>query len=198
VLSDQPDLAKGALLELATNAVTPEHFARVDDAASSDFGLAWRVAATRAAQGDYDEAAVESLLERDPDPDAPYSALAVRTARPLTEAKEEAWHALYVERSVPSGLATSPITQAFWQPEQRDLLMPFTWRYLEEVPKLAGGLMLKVGGLINGMFPDVGDRAFIDEALALAHARGTDPTVRSGLLNGCDALVRKLRARGEL
>ena len=28
---------------------------------------------------------------------------------------------------------------AFWRPEQRDVLLPFTWRYLEEVPKLAGG-----------------------------------------------------------
>nr|WP_228500049.1 aminopeptidase N [Nocardioides agariphilus] len=198
VLAGQPELAKGALLELAGNAVTPEHFARVDSAASSDFGLAWRVAATRAAQGDYDEAVIEDLLERDPDPDAPFSALAVRTARPLAEAKEEAWHALYVEQNVPSGLAMYPMVQAFWQPEQRDVVLPYTWRYLEEVPKLAGGLMLKVGGLIRGMFPDVGDQVFIDAALEMARADGCDPTVRGALLNGTDGLVRKLRARGDL
>ena len=64
---------------------------------------------------------------------------------------------------------------AFWQPRQREILLPFTWRYLEEVPKLAGGLMLKVGALIRGMFPDVGDQAFLDAALAMAHAEGTDP-----------------------
>ena len=72
------------------------------------------------------------------------------------------------------------MVMAFWQPQQREVLLPFTWRYLEEVPKLAGGLMLKVGALINGMFPDVGDQAFLDAALAMAHADGTDPTVRSG------------------
>jgi aminopeptidase N len=198
VLAGQPELAKGALLELAGNAVTAEHFARVDSAASSDFGLAWRVATTRAAQGDYEEAVIEDLLERDPDPDAPFSALAVRTARPLAEAKEEAWHALYVEQNVPSGLAMYPMVQAFWQPEQRDVVLPYTWRYLEEVPKLAGGLMLKVGGLIRGMFPDVGDQAFIDAALEMARADGCDPTVRGALLNGTDGLVRKLRARGDL
>ena len=62
---------QGCPLELAANAVTTEHFAQVDEAAADDLGLAWRIAATRAARGDYDEDAVERLLERDPDPDAP-------------------------------------------------------------------------------------------------------------------------------
>ena len=175
---DEPELAKGALLELADNAVTAEHFAQVDEAAADDLGLAWRVATTRAARGEYDEDAVERLLERDPDPDAPFNALAVRTARPLPEAKEEAWHALYVEQSVPSGLSTYWMVQAFWQPQQRDVLLPFTWRYLEEVPKLAGGLMLKIGGLIRGMFPEVGDQAFSTRRWRWP-SRRYDPTVRS-------------------
>ncbi len=198
VLAKEPELAPGALLELANNAVTAEHFAQVDEAAADDLGLAWRVATTRAARGEYDEDAIQRLLERDPDPDAPFNALTVRTARPLPEAKEEAWHAFYVEQSVPSGLSTYWMVMAFWQPRQREILLPFTWRYLEEVPKLAGGLMLKVGALIRGMFPDVGDQEFLDAALAMAHAEGTDPTVRSGLLAGSDTLVRRLRARGEL
>jgi aminopeptidase N len=198
VLADNPAFAPGALAELASNAVTAEHFARLDEAAADDIGLAWRVATTRAARGEYDEDAVARLLERDPDPDAPYSALTVRTARPLAEAKEEAWHAFYVDQSVPSGLATQAMVMAFWQPQQREVLMPFTSRYLEEVPKLAGGLMLKVGALIRGMFPDVGDQAFLDAALAMARAEGTNPTVRSSLLAGSDNLVRRLKARGEL
>ena len=179
VLAKEPELAQGALLELANNAVTAEHFAQVDEAAADDLGLAWRVATTRAARGEYDEDAVERLLERDPDPDAPFNALTVRTARPLPEAKEEAWHAFYVDQSVPSGLSTYWMVMTFWQPQQREVLLPFTWRYLEEVPKLAGGLMLKVDTLIRGMFPDVGDQAFLDAALAMAHAEGTDPTVRT-------------------
>ena len=180
VLAREPELAQGALLELANNAVTAEHFAQVDEAAADDLGLAWRVAATRAARGEYDEDAVARLLERDPDPDAPFNALTVRTARPLPEAKEEAWHAFYVDQSVPSGLSTYWMVMTFWQPQQREVLLPFTWRYLEEIPKLAGGLMLKVDSLIRGMFPDVGDQAFLDAALTMAHAEGTDPTVRSG------------------
>jgi hypothetical protein len=48
------------------------------------------------------------------------------------------------------------------------------------------------------MYPDVGDEAFVDAAMSLARAEGTDPTARATLLNGTDTLVRKLRARGEL
>ena len=144
--ASEPELAKGALLELANNAVTADHFAQVDEAAADDLGLAWRVATTRAARGEYDEDAVERLLERDPDPDARFSALAVRTARPLPEAKEEAWQAFYVDSPCRPDSEHVRMVTAFWRPEQREVLLPFTWRYLEEIPKLAGGLMLKVWG----------------------------------------------------
>jgi aminopeptidase N len=156
------------------------------------------VAASRAARGEYDPQVVEDLLERDPDPDAAMSALIVRASRNLPEAKEEAWHALYVEQTVPAGLVLGTLIHAFWRPEQRDVLMPFTARYLEEIPRLAGGGMLKVFGLIGGMFPDVGDQAFLDAATAMARSEGVDPTIRAALLGGVDTLVRGLRARGEL
>jgi hypothetical protein len=51
--------------------------------------------------------------------------------------------------------------------------MPFTARYLEEIPKLAGGGMLKVFGLIRGMFPHVGDQEFLDAATAMARPRAS-------------------------
>jgi aminopeptidase N len=198
VLARQPALAQGALFSLAANATTAEHFAQVDEAAADDFGLSWRVAGTRAARGDYDEAVVEKLLERDPDPDAAVNALAVRASRNLPEAKEEAWQALYTEQSVPGGVSMGNMIRCFWRPEQRDVLLPFTTRYLEEIPKLAGGGMLRVFGLIGGMFPLVGDQAFVDAALSMARSEGVDPTIKASLLGGCDTLVRQLRARGEL
>ena len=160
--------------------------------------LAWRVATRRAARGEYDVAAVEALVERDPDPEARFSALAVRAARPLPEAKEEVWQALYVDRSVPADQCMDAVVTAFWRPEQRNVLLPYTWRYLEELPKLAGGEPVNLWGQIRAMYPDLGDQAFLDAATSLAHADGTNPTIRSALLNGTDTLVRKLRARGEL
>jgi aminopeptidase N len=198
VLAANPDLRTGALQSLAANAVTDEHFAMLDEASADDFALAWRVEATRAARGRYDPEAVERLLERDPDPDAEVNALIVRASRNLPEAKEEAWHALYVDKSVPGGPSTGQMIWAFWRPEQREVLLPFTYRYLEEIPALAGGGMLKVFGLVLGMFPEVGTQDFLDQALAMARADGTDPMIRAALLGGVDTLVRELRARGEL
>ncbi len=194
----EPELAKGALLELAGNAVTVDHFAQVDEAAAGDLGVAWRVATRRAARGEYDVAAVEALVERDPDPEARFSALAVRAARPLPEAKEEVWQALYVDRSVPADQCMDAVVTAFWWPEQRNVLLPYTWRYLEELPKLPGEGLFNLWGQIRAMYPDLGDQAFLDAATSLAHADGTNPTIRSALLNGTDTLVRRLRARGEL
>ena len=111
-LAANPDLRTGALQSLAANAVTAEHFALLDEAAEDDFALAWRVQATRAARGSYDPEAVEQLLERDPDPDAAVNALIVRASRNLPEAKEEAWHALYVDQSVPGGPSMGQMIQA--------------------------------------------------------------------------------------
>src|SRR4029079_135773 len=118
-------------------------------------------------------------------------------SRALPEAKQEAWQALYRQRSVPD-VSLSLMIQAFWRPEQHDVLLPFTRRYLEEIPKLAGGGMLKAFGLIHGMFPDVGDQGFLEAATTMARTDGTDPIIRAALLSGSDTLVRKLRARGEL
>ena len=197
-LAANPDLRSGALQSLAANAVTAEHFALLDEAAADDFALAWRVQATRAARGSYDPEAVEQLLERDPDPDAAVNALIVRASRNLPEAKEEAWHALYVDQSVPGGPSMGQMIGAFWRPEQRDVLLPFTYRYLEEIPALAGGGMLKVFGLVLGMFPEVGTPDFLEQAQAMARAEGTDPTIRAALLGGVFTLQGELRARGEL
>ena len=70
-------------------------------------------------------------------------------------------------------------------------------RFVAEVLPQNGG-MLRVFGLIGGMFPLVGDQAFVDAALEMARSEGVDPTIRAALLGGSDTLVRQLRARGEL
>ena len=129
--------------------------------------------------GQYDEATVEALLERDPDPDAAIRALAVRTARPHAEAKDEAWSELFEKKNVPGGPMLGALIRAFWQPEQDDLLLPYADRFLDEVPALAGGGMLMVFGLMFGMFPQVADEAF-RRAGRRAWPRTPTATRRSG------------------
>ncbi|HEX4471102.1 MAG TPA: aminopeptidase N [Nocardioides sp.] len=194
-LADDPDHTTPGLRTLAASASTAEHFARLDEAARSDVDLAWRVAVRRSAIGEYDEEAVEALLARDPDPDAGVRALAVRTARPLPDAKAEAWAELFEKRNIPGGAMLGSMIGAFWQPQQDDVLLPFAERFLDEIPALAGGGMLAVFGLMFGMFPKVADDAFVSRAQEMAADPGCDPTVRAALLIGTDTLGRMERAR---
>jgi aminopeptidase N len=194
-LTDDPDLVLPALRTLAAAATSDEHFARLDRAAADDVDLAWRVATRRAALGSYDSDAVDSLLERDPDPDAGVRALTVRTARPDSVAKDEAWVELFEKRNIPGGPMLGAMVRAFWQPQQDDVLLPYADRFLDEIPALAGGGMLAVFGLMFGMFPTVGDQAFVERAQGMASDPGCDPTVRAALLIGTDTLARMERAR---
>jgi aminopeptidase N len=194
-LADDPDLTTPALRTLAAAASSEQHLARLDEAAASDVDLAWRVATRRAALGQYDDAAVEALLARDPDPDAGIRALAVRTARPHAEAKDEAWTELFDKKNVPGGPMLGALIRAFWQPEQDDLLLPYADRFLDEIPELAGGGMLMVFGLMFGMFPQVADEAFLERAGTMAEDPTCDPTIRAAILIGTDTLSRRERAR---
>jgi aminopeptidase N len=194
-LAEDPDHQTSALRTLAAAASSPKHLARLDEAARSDVDLAWRVATRRAALGQYDEETVESLLARDPDPDAAVRALAVRTARPESGAKNEAWVELFEKRNIPAGTMLGAMVRAFWQPQQEDVLLPYADRFLDEIPALAGGGMLAVFGLMFGMFPQVADEAFVERAQGMASDPGCDPTVRAALLIGTDTLSRMERAR---
>jgi aminopeptidase N len=194
-IADDPDHTTPALRTLAASASAQEHFARLDEAAHDDVDLAWRVATRRAALGEYDEGVVEALLARDPDPDAGVRALAVRTARPESEAKDEAWQELFEKRNIPAGAMLGAMIRAFWQPQQDDVLLPYADRFLDAIPDLAGGGMLAVFGLMFGMFPQVADDAFVERAHVMATDPECDPTVRAALLIGTDTLSRMERAR---
>jgi aminopeptidase N len=194
-LAGDPDHKTPALRTLAAAASSDEHLALLDEAARSDIDLAWRVATRRSALGQYDEETVESLLARDPDPDAGVRALTVRTARPDAGAKDEAWVELFEKRNIPGGSMLGAMVRAFWQPQQDEVLLPYADRFLDEVPALAGGGMLAVFGLMFGMFPQVADDAFVTRAHGMASDPDCDPTVRAALLIGTDTLARMERAR---
>jgi aminopeptidase N len=194
-LADNHDHTVAALRTLAAAATSAEHFSMLDRAAASDTDLAWRVATRRAALGAYDENAVDALLERDPDPDAGVRALAVRTARPDPESKDEAWTELFDKKNIPGGPMMGAMSRSFWEPQQGDLLIGYGQRFLDEIPRLAGGGMLTVFGLMFGMFPQVADAEFLERAQGMAADPECDPTVRAALLIGTDTLARRGRAR---
>ena len=195
-LADHPDLSSPALRTLAASAREEEHFQLLDRAGADDVDLAWRVLVRRAALGDHDPAAVEALVERDPDPEAWVRALSVTAARDDEDAKAEVWKHLFEKRSVPAGQPMIIVAQAFWRPTQHDVLLPWAHRYLDELEQLPSVGLLAAAGLIQVTFPSVGDQAFLDRGRAMAAEPGQDPTVRTTLLKGTDTLARMLRARG--
>jgi aminopeptidase N len=195
-LAADPEHRAPALRTLAACATGEGHFAVLEEAATTDVDLAWRVLVRRAALGDHDPAAVEALLERDPDPDGAIRALGVTAARADDDAKAEVWDRIFQQRSVPAGPPLAELARCFWRPVQHDLLLPWTQRYLDEVARLAGGGMLAVGGLVRTTFPTTGDEAFLERAREVALDPDQNPTVRATLLDGADTLERVLRARG--
>jgi aminopeptidase N len=193
--ADEPEHRTPALHTLAWAATSPEHFELLDLAAADDIDLAWRVQVRRASLGRYDEAAVEDLLDRDPDPDAQVRAWGVSAARPSEEAKAEAWERVWRHREVPAGMPLIQFAQSFWRPVQHELMVPWAHRYLDEVTHVSGGGLLALGSLVRHMRPTTCDPAWLDHAQDLAEIDELPPVIRTALLNGADLLTRALAAQ---
>ena len=177
-----------------------EHLALLDEAAATDdVDLAWRVLVRRAALGRLrPDAAVEALLERDPDPDAcGPGAGGVTAARPTRSQGRGLGRALraplgarraarLLERG-PALLAPGPARAA----AAVGAPLPRRGR-----PRLAGGGMLAVGSLMRAMFPTSRRRGVPRAGPRVAAGPDQNPTVRATLLGGADTLDRMLRARG--
>ena len=193
--ADEPDHRTPALQTLAWSASTPEHFALLDEAAADDVDLAWRVMVRRASLGRYDEAAVDELLARDPDPEAHLRAWGVSAARPLEEAKAEAWERVWRDRAIPSGFPVIDFARCFWRPVQHELMVPWAHRYLDELTQLRAGGLLALGGLVRHMRPTTCDEAWLERAQDLADGGELAPAIRTVLLLAIDTLARVLDAR---
>jgi aminopeptidase N len=197
LLAEDPVHRPTALRALSTCATAPDHLALVERAAAEDRELTWRLLARRAERGELEEAAVAAAEEADPDPDAWVRALGVRAARPEPAAKEEAWQALFRDRTIPAGAPVVELARHLWRPGQDDVLAPLAHRYLDEVVALEGGGMLATGSLVRGTFPyQNADRTFLEQAAGRLADPTLSPTVRATLLTGTDTLERMLRARG--
>ena len=59
----------------------------------------------------------------------------VSAARPVEEAKAEAWERVWRDRAVPAGPDLIDFARCFWRPVQHELLVPWAHRYLDEVDR---------------------------------------------------------------
>lgn len=184
-----------ALRTLSQTALTDEHFTKLATAVGDDVDLAWRTFVRRAEVRDVSDAEIAALRARDPDPDSWVRALAVNAARPTSASKDAAWKATVEEQRVPHG-ATSVVGRAFWRRSQEQLLLPYADRYLQLLPTLHIHGMVPAMAIGGSMFPrSLGDAEFVARAIAAANHPDVSPIIRRIVIEGCDRLQRRIRAR---
>ncbi len=194
-LAQRPDRRQVALRALARTAVTDEQVAELLAAIGDDVDLRWRAFVRLAEIGSVDEADVDSLADRDPDPDSWVRALTVDSARPEPAKKEATWDAIVVAHSVPMGMLNE-LGRAFWRRSQGELLAPYAARYLEILPTLHLAGMIPALAVSGTLFPRAGvGEEFAGTAVAAAEADGVSAIVRKRVIESTDRLRRMLRAR---
>jgi len=102
---------------------------------SVDAELRWSLLRRLAATGRAGDAQVDAELERDPTDAGRRHAVACRAAMPDAAQKAAAWELLTGGTELSSEFIIE-VTQAFAQPEQADLLAPYTQRYFDALPGL--------------------------------------------------------------
>jgi aminopeptidase N len=193
-LSGDPGRRQVALRALARTAADLDQVAWLQGEAGADLDLQWRALTRKAELGGSTTAEAESLLQRDPDPEAWVRALTVRAASPAPDDKNAVWQTLAVDRTVPLGLVKDVAT-AFWRPGQDEVLAPYAERYLGLVPDLERGGMIPAMVYTQLLFPQFGiGPDFIGRAgESVQHAA---PVVRKFLAERADVTSRMLRSRG--
>jgi aminopeptidase N len=194
-LASTPSRRLAALRALARTATAPHQLDALRAAAGDDLDLRWRTLVRLAELGDYDQAAVDGLVGRDPNPDAWVRALAVRAAQPDQAAKLQVWEAVVDKLEVPMGMLREVAT-AFWRPGQDELLAPFADRFRDALPSRGDAGWIVGMSITRSMFPLYAvDPAFVDAVTASADADGVTPVVRKCVLEKTDQLRRMLVSR---
>ncbi|WP_256795272.1 aminopeptidase N [Terrabacter sp. Ter38] len=191
-LAGDPDRRRVALRAHARTAADLDQLAWLLEQAPDDVALRWRVLARTAELGGATDAEVQALRDRDPDPDAWVSALAVTAVTPHPAAKEAVWQALAVSRTVPIGSFVQ-VANSFWRPGQDHLLQPYTQRYLDLLPELHL-TSLDIPTITSRLFPTFAIEP--DDIRRIETAAETAaPVVRRTVKARADVVRRMLRAR---
>ncbi|MFI1201939.1 aminopeptidase N [Streptomyces sp. BHT-5-2] len=97
-----------------------------------DTELRWALLERLAATGRADEPEIAAELERDATSAGERHAATARAARPTAEAKAAAWASVVESDKLPNAVQEAVIA-GFVQPDQRELLAPYTAKYFEAV-----------------------------------------------------------------
>jgi len=165
------------------------------DGLEVDFAVRWSVVNALATIGEAGEALIDAELELDPTDQGQRAAASARAARPLAEAKAEAWAgvtskdlSLAMKRAIASG---------FHRVDQEQLLSACVQPYFDSLlPIWESWVIEEALGFVGSMYPHTIVNSSVVELTDtwLAGAEVPGP-IRRSLLESQDDLKRALRAR---
>ena len=165
------------------------------DGLQVDFAVRWSAVNALATIGEAGEELVAAELERDPTDQGRRAAAAARAARPLAEAKTEAWAA--VTNKDLSMAMKRAVTSGFHRADQEEPLSAYVQPYFDKLlPIWESWVIEEALGFIGSMYPHmVITKAVLDLTDRWLARKEVPGPMRRSLLESQDDLKRALRAR---
>jgi aminopeptidase N len=161
-----------------------------------DTELRWHLLTRLAAIGEAGEAQIAAETERDNTAAGGRHAATCRAARPMQEAKAEAWQVAVEQDTTPNAVQMATIA-GFAQPGQEQLLRGYVDRYFAEIRQVwARPSSEKAHNVAVGLYPNlIIEPATVEATDAFLAADDLPPALRRLVAERRDELARRLRAR---
>ena len=190
---------------LASVADTEQHLAVLSglldgstnvDGLAVDAELRWTLLERLAATGRADEAEIAAELRRDNTAAGQAHAETCRAARPTAEAKQAAWDAVVTAETLTNTVQEAAIG-GFVQPDQRELLAPYTAKYFAAVKGIFEERSHEMGQqIIVGLYPSLQvEQATLDATDAWLASAEPAPALRRMVVEARAGVERALRAQ---
>ncbi|QIK08734.1 aminopeptidase N [Streptomyces sp. ID38640] len=161
-----------------------------------DTELRWALLQRLAATGRADEKAVAAELERDKTSAGERHAATARAARPTAEAKAEDWASVVESDKLPNSLQEAVIG-GFVQPDQRELLAPYTAKYFAAVKDIWNSRSHEMAQqIVVGLYPALQvSQETLDATDAWLASAGPSPALRRLMTESRAGIERALKAQ---
>lgn len=165
------------------------------DGLQVDFAVRWGAVNALATIGEAGDELIAAELERDPTDQGRRAAAAARAARPLAEAKTEAWAA--VTNKDLSMAMKRAVTSGFHRADQEEPLIAYVQPYFDKLlPIWESWVIEEALGFIGSMYPHmVITKAVLDLTDKWLARKEVPGPMRRSLLESQDDLKRAMRAR---
>jgi len=199
------DLQLAWVRALASLATTPEHLAFLQGllagttdlpGLSVDAELRWHLLLRLVVVGQAGLDEIEAEVLSDPTAAGQRHAAACRAARPVAEAKAQAWHDLVESDELPNAVL-SAVMSGFAHPDHVALTEPYVGRYFDSLERLWAERTAEIAQtLVVGLYPaQLVSASVVERTDHYLAEHDVAPALKRLLLEGRDGVVRAMRAR---